>query len=283
MQRIADRKNKDEDNDGKLLKAIKLDNKKMFDIYADFSRFYDLYVGGWLEDLPFYLEYARDLSTPLLEVGAGSGRLTIPFARAGYSVVAVDISASMLVILKSRLMQEAEDVRKRVEIVEADAKTLKLGDKYELIIVPFFTFNYFLTSQAQKAALKRLAQHLTDSGTILFDVFIPFSRIKECSPEPVLRVDTVEAETGNKIRGWNIYSMDLERQIECRRHIFEVAEPNGTVSKKEFITKRRYTFRPEIEQLFSGNGLFVESVFSNYNKEMAGPDSERLVYVLGRK
>jgi len=262
------------------LKAIKLDNKKIFDIYADFSRFYDIYVGGWVEDLPFYLEYAKGLSTPLLEVGAGSGRLTIPFARAGYSVVAVDISVSMLAKLESCLVQEAEDVRKRVEIVKADAKTLVLENKYDLIIVPFFTFNYFLTSQAQKTVLKRLAQHLTDSGTILLDVFIPFSRIKECSPEPVLRVDTVEEETGNKVRGWNIYSMDLQQQIECRRHIFEVTKPDGTVTKKEFVTKRRYSFRTEIEQLFSDNSLFVESVFTGYEKKEAQPDSEQLQYVL---
>lgn len=254
----------------------------MFDIYADFSRFYDIYVGDWVEDLPFYLEYARGLSTPLLEVGAGSGRLTIPFARAGYSVVAVDASASMLAILESRLAQEAENIQKRVRIIEADAETLKLDDKYDLIVVPFFTFNYFLTLQAQKAALERLARHLTDSGTIMIDVFIPFSRIKECSPEPVLRVDTVEAGTGNKIRGWNVYSMDLKQQIECRRHIFEITEPDGTVPKKEFITKRRYTFRPELEQLFLDKGFSVESVFSGYDKKKAEPDSERLVYVLRR-
>ena len=252
----------------------------MVDIYADFSRFYDIYVGEWLEDLPFYLDYARGLRTPILEIGAGSGRLTVPLARADYSVVAVDVSVSMLSMLKSRLVREAENIRKKVEIVEADAEALDLGNRFELIIVPFFTFNYFLTSQAQKTALKRLARHLTDSGTILLDVFIPFSRIKVCSPEPVLRVDTVEAETGNKIRGWNVYSMDLEKQIECRQHIFEVTEPGGRVSKKEFATKRRYTFRFELEQLFSDSDLLVESVFSGYDRKKAEPDSERLVYVL---
>lgn len=256
---------------------------KMADIYADFSKFYDIYVGGWLEDLPFYFKYAGGLHTPILEIGAGSGRLTIEFARAGHSVVAVDISASMLAILKSRLIQETEDVRKRIKIVEADAEILELRNKYELIIVPFFTFNYFLTSQAQTSALRQLAQHLMDKGTILLDVFIPFSRIKECSPEPVLRVDTIESDTDNKIRGWNIYSMDLERQIETRRHIFEVTKPDGTVSKKEFVTMRRYSFRPELERIFSDEGFLVESVFSDYDEKKAEPDSEHLIYMLGRK
>lgn len=66
------------------------------DPYGDYSKFYDLYVGDKSDDIPFYLKYAQEARTPILEIGAGTGRLTIPFARAGHSVVAVDISPSML-------------------------------------------------------------------------------------------------------------------------------------------------------------------------------------------
>ena len=48
------------------------------DIYADFSEFYDLYVGDWLDDLPCYLAYAAAARMPVLEIGAGTGRLTVP-------------------------------------------------------------------------------------------------------------------------------------------------------------------------------------------------------------
>ena len=73
------------------------------DVYRDFAPFYDLYVGGFAADLPVYLKYARRARTPLVEVGAGAGRLTIPLARAGHAVVAVDVSRAMLARLTTRL------------------------------------------------------------------------------------------------------------------------------------------------------------------------------------
>ena len=71
------------------------------DVYKDYSEFYDLYVGDRLVDLPFYLDYARSAQTPVIEIGAGSGRLTLPFARACVRMVAVEVSTSMLAILMS--------------------------------------------------------------------------------------------------------------------------------------------------------------------------------------
>ena len=46
------------------MRAHEIGQKMVPDIYAEFSDFYDFYVGDWLEDLPFYLYYAQtDLST----------------------------------------------------------------------------------------------------------------------------------------------------------------------------------------------------------------------------
>ena len=140
------------------------------DIYGEFSTFYDLYVGDWLEDLPLYLKYARGTQTPILEVGAGSGRLTVPLARAGHEIVAVDDSPSMLRLLRERLEQEGTDVRGRVRIVEGDICDLDLAIPHDLILVPFYTFNYLLTPRSQRMALGRLRHYLASSGQLLVDV-----------------------------------------------------------------------------------------------------------------
>ena len=90
------------------------------DVYQEYSEFYDLYVGDRLDDLPMYKEHAANSGAPILEIGAGSGRLTIPLASDGYDVVAVDISPSMLVILREKLTKQPVDVRSRISVVEAD-------------------------------------------------------------------------------------------------------------------------------------------------------------------
>lgn len=251
-----------------------------FDVYGDFSQFYDIYVGDWLEDFPFYLEYTRGIQTPVLEIGAGSGRLTIPLARAGKFIVAVDSSASMLSKLRSHLAGEPVDVQQRVQVVECNLLSLALGSKYELIVAPFYTFNYLLTRESQEIASQRLAQHLAAKGLMLIDVFLPLSRIKRCSCEPVLKCDALDAATGNRVCGWNVYSIDDERQIEFRSHIFEVTKPDGTVLKREFTTERRYFYPSELRELFSSNGFSVEAVFTGYKKKVAQADSEQLLYVL---
>lgn len=253
------------------------------DVYKDFAEFYDLYVGDRLDDLPLYLEYARSTGTPVLEIGAGSGRLTVPLARAGIPVVAVDISREMLDLLRLRLAQEDNATRQCVSIVHADACDLALGATYGLVIVPFYTFNYFLTRKAQDSVLRRCAAHLTHGGRLLVDVFIPWSRLAHCPDGPVLRVDTLDPRTGNRVRGWNVYTLDTQRQMEHRRHIFEVTAPSGAVTKKEFAIQRRYFFPDELQRLFAANGMAVEEVFGGYRREPPQPASEQLVYVLRQK
>ena len=250
------------------------------DIYGQFSEFYDIYVGDGPDDFPFYLEYAKSVQTPVLEIGAGSGRLTIPLASAGVYVVAVDVSPSMLAILESRLVLESIEVKQRIQIIEANACNLELGTKYELIIVPFYTFNYFLTPQVWKAALERFSVHLSRQGRLLIDVFVPLSRIEHCSPASVLKVRTLDPRTGNKVLGWNTYKIDKENQMEFRRHVFQIIMSDGTASKKEFTTQRRYFFSKKLEEIFSDSGFFVEDVFTGYKKVPADTHSEQLLYVL---
>ena len=91
------------------------------DVYEDFSEFYVLYLGDRLDDLPFYLDYAKSAQTAVVEIGAGSGRLTIPLAESGMAIVAVDISRPMLGILETRLAKRSAEIRQRVRIVEANA------------------------------------------------------------------------------------------------------------------------------------------------------------------
>jgi hypothetical protein len=157
---------------------------------------------------------------------------------------------------------------------------LALGAQYDLVMVPFYIFNYLLTEEAQNAALERIHTHVSPQGRLLIDVFIPVSRIAYCPPKPVLKVDTVDSRTGHRVRGWNIYAIDTERQIEHRRHIFEIAQPDGTVQQRVFTTHRRYFIPSELEALFSSSEFSVEDIFSGYERELPDANSEQLLYVL---
>ena len=251
------------------------------DVYQEYSEFYDLYVGDRLDDLPMYKEHAANSGTPILEIGAGSGRLTIPLASAGYDVVAVDISPSMLAILREKLTKQPVDVRSRISVVEADVCSLDLGQSFDLIMVPFYTFNYLLTPQVQRRALSRIRSHLSQSGCLILDVYTPVGRIDTPVDGPVPRVDATDPATGSRVRSWNTFRLDTEAQIERITHRFETTASDGLVQIKEFSVQRRHFLPGELEQLAVSQGFKVLEVSTGYKGDSPRPNSEQLVYTLG--
>ncbi|MCX6012836.1 MAG: class I SAM-dependent methyltransferase [Chloroflexi bacterium] len=250
------------------------------DIYAGFARFYQVFVGEKANDLSFYLEFTKNIKTPVLDAGVGSGRLTVPLAKAGVAVVALDVSQSMLAILKRRLSRESLEVQKRVETVNADISDFKLNRKFDLIIVPFFTFNYLLTPAKQNAALTCLRNHLSDSGRILIELGLPLTRIKNCPTEADYRGEKVDPETGENIKGWYYYAINVDKKIETRRHVFEIQHKNGKVTTEEYKTDRRFFYPDELEVLFSRNQLWIDDVFTGYDLGKPNAATEQFIYVL---
>lgn len=249
------------------------------DPYREFADVYDVYVGAGADDLPLYLDHARKLGGPILEIGAGAGRLTLPLARAGAAVVAVDISAAMLARLSARLLQEPPDVRGRVWVVRADASRLPLRGRFRLILVPSDTLTCLLTVETQRRALANVAALLTDDGRALVDVSVPLARLAHCPPEPMLRRDTLHGD-GRRVRAWIAYALDPATQIERRRHIVQALGIDGRVDLKEFDTERRWITREEMPRLAAAAGLAVERAITGYGNTPADERSEQILYTL---
>ena len=73
------------------------------DPYAPIAEIYDFSYNDFLEDVDFYDNLARAVDGPILELGVGSGRVAIPLAQAGYEVVGIDNSPTMLAVARARL------------------------------------------------------------------------------------------------------------------------------------------------------------------------------------
>jgi hypothetical protein len=157
---------------------------------------------------------------------------------------------------------------------------LSIGRTFDLIFLPFYTFNYLLTPADQRAAILRLKTHLAPTGSLILDVLIPLSRLRNCPAGPVLQADRMCLETGRRFRAWNSYHFDLTAQLEIRRHRFELEAASDDTRVAEFETRRRYSFRAELARLFGECGFDVESVTSGYEGQPAVADSEQLLYVL---
>jgi SAM-dependent methyltransferase len=121
---------------------------------------HDLECGGYARDLPLWRSLAEECGDPILDVGAGTGRVTLELARHGHRVTALDVDAELLGALADRAGELP------VQTVVADAREFELGSRYPLCIVPMQTIQLLGGENGRARFLRRARDHLRDGGTL---------------------------------------------------------------------------------------------------------------------
>src|SRR5215468_2183437 len=98
---------------------------------------YDHYSPGIEGDVAFYVEEARAAAPPVLELGCGTGRILIPVAEAGIELVGLDRAPAMLAVARAKLATLTAASRGRIQLIEGDMRTLALGRRFGLVMVPY--------------------------------------------------------------------------------------------------------------------------------------------------
>jgi len=96
---------------------------------------YDVVTAGTFRgDIEWYRRLARESGGPVLELGAGTGRVTIPIAEDGVSVCALDVDRGMHDRLRHKISDLPAEVRGRVVVREGDMRSFRLDQQFVLVI-----------------------------------------------------------------------------------------------------------------------------------------------------
>jgi len=121
---------------------------------------HDLECGAYVEDLALWRTLAAEHGDPVLDIGAGTGRIALDLARRGVRVTALDRDPELLAELRRR----GEGLP--LDTVEADAREFALGRRFPLCIVPMQTIQ-LLDGRAGRAAFLTCARaHLEPGGAL---------------------------------------------------------------------------------------------------------------------
>jgi SAM-dependent methyltransferase len=139
--------------------------------YDAIAELYDPWSRSVVEDVAFYLEEARKARPPVVELGVGTGRIAVPIAAEGISVIGVDSSAGMLAVCAERARLAGVDGR--LDLRLGDLRDPPVDGPVELVICPFRSFLHLEDDAERRSALAAVFRLLAPGGRLAFDVFAP--------------------------------------------------------------------------------------------------------------
>jgi SAM-dependent methyltransferase len=216
------------------------------------------------DDVSFFTARARASGGPVLDLGTGTGRVAIPLARAGFTVVGLDLSPHMLAQARQKLEREPAEVRDRVRLVQGDMAAFDLGERFGLAVIPFRGFQIITTPQAQRNCLTSVHTHLRPGGILVLHLFDPLLQTlvpeETAAPHPD-RGTVRHPQTGNEVRVRVLSRRnDPLRQVFDEEWLFEEVDAGGAVVRGERETlSLRWTYRYEMRYLLEVAG-FTELV-----------------------
>jgi len=239
---------------------------------------YDLLFGERVDETEMYLRF-MDPDRVALEYGVGSGRLAIPLARRGRSIVGIDSSEVMLARLNERLDRENSSIRERIVIKHGDARLLSLGSTFQLVYAPFMMFNYLMTLQDQVDFLRMARLHLADDGLLVLEAMtaatLPELFLNDGLSRKVLHVNNdVNERTFEMSR---VVRYDFSTQlVEQDRHFRFYSD--GRLIEEECVTWRnRFCSLSELRILLQVSGLEVLNEYGSHSLAPFDSSSKYLI------
>jgi len=254
--------------------------KNEFDAYVDF---YDKWNQNFVSDIPLWLEYALKCGSPVLELCSGTGRILLPLAKQGIEITGLDNSEKMLDKAKEKLNKESEEVRKRVVLLKGDMRNFHLKRKFNLIFIPFNSFQVLLSIEEQNGCLHSVYKHLTPQGRLMISIFHPDLTRAEgvLRSEGDILNDYPQKEDLTQIYSNQFY--DKTKQIIKVRFFVDTTKPDGRFYRKTIDLKMRYFSPAEFERILLSNGFETEELFGNYDKPPFDNRSPLMIFVAKKK
>ncbi|TAM78619.1 MAG: class I SAM-dependent methyltransferase [Chloroflexota bacterium] len=254
---------------------------------TDLARYYDLDLETDPGDLALYLALAGRAGGPVLELAAGTGRVAVPLAAAGFAVTALDLDGAMLARARVAWRDRKHDRRRPagdLRCLEQDLLLADLGPRFGLVILGLNSLFLLETAERQAAAIGVLARHLRPGGLAAVDVWLPAAdELAAYDGRLALEWVRADAETGERVAKLASARYDSATGVVELTTWFDAWPPAGGTLRRTARTDRlRLVGAAELVGMFGAAGLEVETLAGDYTLTPFGPGADRAVVIARR-
>jgi SAM-dependent methyltransferase len=261
--------------------------------WDDYAPFYDWENARTLgkRDVPFWRNLATKAAGPVLELGCGTGRVTLPLARAGAQLVGIDRSERMLA--RARARTKRARLTSKVTLIRGDIRFLPFGQPksrrspsstgeggFSIVMAPYGILQSLLRERDLAATLREVHRVLEPGGTFGIELVADLPAWKEYTKRVSLK-----GWRGRR-GGAHLTLSETVRQDRARQlTIFdqEFTERRGKTSR---VHRVALTFRtlsvPQMVGRLESSGFEITALLGDYRGRAWDPRAEVWV-ILARK
>lgn len=243
---------------------------KLSDLYSDpsLAQFYNVNQTV-RHDYAYCVQWTKNANS-ILDLGCGTGTLASLFS-SRINVVAVDPAKAMLNIAADQIKTQ------NISWVEGDARNIRLGQRFDCVILSGHAFQVFLTREDQLQVLMTIAAHLNQGGQFIFDSRNPsFPQSKERTKSQTLH-KFLHPEHG-EMEAWNESTYDTSNHVLTYTNSYHILKTSEVMSAQEKIC---YPSQTDIADLMIEAGLKIEKWLGGWDGDPYHPKSREIIPIGG--
>ncbi len=206
------------------------------------------------DDVDSYLDIARTYKGHILELGSGSGNLSIGLARYGYKVTCLEIHRDMISLHKSKLSSKNSEA---IDIVLGDMRSIKLNKKFDLILAASDVVTHLKSAESFLKMLTSVKNHLSDDGVFVIECKQPLKHQMNSINGIEVVSKYTNPKTKNIILEKKTKFYNYVNQIE-RTHIIATEYENEIIKRRvDTMCERKIWYSHNIRSFIKQSGLSI--------------------------
>ena len=243
--------------------------------YDNFSRFYDSLTGNveYEKRADYYEKLLSSVSGEkgiLLDLGCGTGSMSIQMAKKGYEVIGIDSSVGMLNAAREKIYEAGADVL----LLNQSMEELDLFGTVDHTISVLDSINHLPGKNAVIEAFKKVSLFTVPGGAFAFDVNTVYKH------RNVLADNAFVFENDDVFCTWQ-NNLNEDDSVDIELNFFE-EEDGAYYRESEYFTEQAYSLE-EISSMLDKAGFDVVRIYDDMTFEPVREDSERAVFLAKKR
>ena len=233
---------------------------------------YDACTAHKIDDIPFYEHWAKQTNGPILELACGTGRIAKHLIESGFNYTGLDLSAVFIDHCRSNFPNG--------KFTTGDMCDFNLGQKFDLIFIPFNSFLHLYKEDEMTQCLKSIQNHLSDNGKFLLDIFVPDPEFLYRDPDKKYEEMTIIHPNGGECTVWQKNQYKEETEIN---HIHWFFNRGNSEPMDEYDFDMRMIYPDTMDRVLSDSDFTIEEKWGDYDGEPFNETSLLQLYICSKR